>query len=96
MAVSAMVIAVATAVVMPSEARGVAIPSAVSDTQTGGWYMREYNGKIGIYRSGAAQPEQVLDVYVSMLPDEDKKMLAKGIYLKSRTELEERIEDYSN
>ena len=96
LAVSAMAIAVTVAVVMPSEARGILNSSAVGSVQDGGWYMREYNGKIGIYRSGAAEPEQVLNVYVSMLPDEDREMLAKGIYLKNRTELQERIEDYSN
>lgn len=62
----------------------------------GGYYLRAFNNKIGVFESGKNQPQQVLDVYISNLPLDAWKLLEEGIYCKDHTELLRRIEDYTS
>jgi hypothetical protein len=73
------------------------IISSSKSTSTGGtgYFLREYNGKIGIFSAGSDSPQQVLDVTIDSLPDEDQQMLVVGIYAPNKEELLKRIEDYS-
>lgn len=69
------------------------LTSHVSQTS---WLLREYQGKIGVFAEGSDKPQQVLNVYISTLPQDDQQKLKKGIHASSREELLALIENYSS
>ena len=54
--------------------------------------LRDYNGKIGIYKNESLI--YTLDVYIFTLPEEDKKLLTEGIEVSNKEELYDLIELY--
>lgn len=60
------------------------------------YQLKEYEGKIGIYRTGEDKPYRVIDVYVSTLPAADQIELRDGIYIQSDEHLQRIIEDYES
>lgn len=54
--------------------------------------VKEYNGKIGIFENEALI--YTLDTYVFTLPEYDKKLLSSGIFVSTKEELYEIIEEY--
>ena len=54
--------------------------------------LKDYNGKIGIYKNNSLV--YTLDVYVFTLPEEDKKLLTEGIEVSNKEELYDLIEIY--
>ena len=44
-----------------------------------GWVMRDYQGKIAVFQDGNDNPIEVLEVYVSSLPEHDQDLLQSGI-----------------
>ena len=57
--------------------------------------LREYDGKIGIFAAGDAEPIRVLDVYVFTLPEADRLALRTGIRVYSSEALRSLIEDFT-
>jgi hypothetical protein len=71
--------------------------SLISTTQINdGYYLRAFNSKIGVFEAGRNQPQQVLDVYISSLPLDAQKLIKAGIHCRDKTELLQRIEDYTS
>ena len=58
--------------------------------------VKEYNGRIGIFSADSNELLRILDVYLSTLPSEDVEKLAVGIKIRSESELQQIIEDYSS
>lgn len=58
--------------------------------------IRAYNGEIGVFEEGQEVPFQVLQVEVSLLPEEDQKMLEKGITIQGEDRLVSILEDYES
>ena len=56
------------------------------------YVLKEYNGKLAVYLNNDFQYE--LDIYVFTLPNEDKKLLSKGICVSSEQELNDVISSY--
>ncbi|MBQ8145261.1 MAG: hypothetical protein IJ039_00615 [Clostridia bacterium] len=56
------------------------------------YLLKEYNGKLAVYINNDFQYE--IDVYVFTLPEEDRKLLSKGIEAASEQELNEIISSY--
>ena len=54
--------------------------------------IKEFNGKIGIYKDGDFQYQ--INVSVSTLPEADKKLLLRGIEVSSEQELNDIISCY--
>lgn len=54
--------------------------------------LKDYNGKIGIFKNDALV--YTLDVYIFTLPEEDKKLLSEGIEVSNKEELYDLIELY--
>ncbi|MBQ7352975.1 MAG: hypothetical protein IJW54_03105 [Clostridia bacterium] len=54
--------------------------------------IKEYNGKIGIYKNDALV--YTIDKYVFTLPENDKKLLRDGIYTTDSEEFYKIIEQY--
>lgn len=57
--------------------------------------LREYDGKIGVFRQGNVIPDRVLDVYVFMLPENDAIRLEKGICVTGSDAVRSLIEDFT-
>lgn len=58
-----------------------------------GYYMREYEGGLAVFREGASSPYQILDYPVYLLSDEDKLAAETGIYAADEQVLRQLIED---
>lgn len=58
-----------------------------------GYYMREYEGGLAVFREGASSPYQILDYPLYLLSDEDKLAAETGIYAADEQILRQLIED---
>ena len=56
--------------------------------------VKEYNGKIGLFKSGEETPYDVIEVYTFTLPDYDKTILKTGFEIE-RENIESVIQDYT-
>ncbi len=53
-----------------------------------------YNGKIAVYESEMKFPKEILETYVSALPEDEAARLYVGISVYTEEELQSLIEDY--
>ncbi|HEX3026871.1 MAG TPA: hypothetical protein VHR42_06555 [Clostridia bacterium] len=70
--------------------------STVSAKKVTGYIVKEYHGKVGIFLTGKNTPQQILDVYVSSLPQPDQGELKTGISVATQQKLLEMIENYTS
>ena len=83
-------------------------PLSVSDTATGAeapapasrsaasYVVGEWEGRLAVYSAGRQTPDQVYDVYISTLPEEERKRLEEGIPVSTEKELASLLEDYTS
>ena len=64
-------------------------PTVSEETQ---YLIKEFNGKIGVYKNGDFQ--YLLEVFVFTLPENDKKLLLRGITVTSEQELNDILSSY--
>lgn len=57
--------------------------------------VREYNGKIGVFRGTGEKPYKVIDYDVNMLSEYDREQLSEGMVMESDEQLRQFIEDMS-
>ncbi|MDE5862478.1 MAG: hypothetical protein K2H28_09840 [Ruminococcus sp.] len=55
--------------------------------------VREYDGKIGVFRGESDTPYKVIDYNVNLLSDYDRQIISAGIVMESDEELRKFIED---
>lgn len=55
--------------------------------------VREYNGKLGVFRGESKSPYKIIDFNVTLMSDYDRELLKEGITLKTEQELDTFIED---
>jgi len=60
------------------------------------YVVRDFNGKVAVFKIGNDVPEYVFNVYTNALPALDQQQLGEGIYAKNDYELRGLIEDYSS
>ncbi len=58
--------------------------------------IKEYNGKVAVFKNNNTFPESVYDAYISVLPESDQERLKNGITVSDKTELQKIIEDYTS
>lgn len=58
--------------------------------------VREYNGRIGIFRGGSETPARIIDYDVSLLSEFDRAELRKGLVIETEAELRQLIEDLAS
>lgn len=80
---------------IPQDAASPFYNAATASSATCSYLLKEYNGKIGVFRIGNAEPFRILETYVATLPVLDQSELKNGIYLHSEAELKSVIEDYT-
>ena len=61
-------------------------------TEDTSYLVKEFQGKIGVYKNNDFQ--YLLDVFVFTLPDQDKKLLSQGITVSSEQELNALLSTY--
>ena len=57
--------------------------------------VREYNGRIGVFRGEAEQPYRIIDFNFSLLSEYDREQLREGIIMENEEMLKKFIEDFS-
>ena len=77
-------------------ARSVDTPSRISVTapeSTVVCEVREYNGRIGLFKDGSSAPYRVIDYDVALMPDFDREQLREGVVMETEEELRRFMED---
>lgn len=69
---------------------------SVSEQVSYQYVVKEHDGKIGVFSPGSAEPGQVLDIEISVLPEFDRLALQQGIEIRSDAELRRLIEDFDS
>ena len=60
------------------------------------YIIKEYDGKIGVYKAEEKNPFQVIDIPVYLLPPYDKTELQSGIPVENEEKLQQILEDYTS
>ncbi len=68
----------------------------VSSQSTIQFVLKEYQGKLGLFRGNAETPYQTLDFDINYLGEYDRELLKRGIGVDTERELEILIEDYTS
>lgn len=70
----------------------------VTETQPAviGYYLKEYNGELAVFRGDSSTPFKVLGVSINVMSDYDKKLLSEGIYAENESALNTLIEDFTS
>lgn len=63
-------------------------------SEEGKYWLRVVDGRLGVFLDEAENPEMVLDVYLSSLPQADQEALQEGVCAESYRQLLSLIEDY--
>lgn len=58
--------------------------------------VKEYEGKVAVFKNSDTAPTTVYESYVSLLPEQDRLRLSQGIRVDSTEELQKIIEDYTS
>lgn len=84
-------------VVKPQEKAVATAPRAVSEERSGtGYVLKEYKGRLAIFKDNSDIPFEVFDIFTSSLPQSDRELLKNGISAKSETELSKLVSDYTS
>ncbi len=70
------------------------ITTTSSVNQEYNYLIKSFNGKIAVYEKDKDNPIKVYNIYINSLTENDIMLLNKGIKVKSKNELELKIEDY--
>lgn len=60
------------------------------------YILKEYQGKVGVFKNNQSEPIFIINVFVNTLPDYDVESLKNGIYIKDEAELSKIIEDFES
>ena len=58
--------------------------------------VKEYEGKIAVFKNDDSKPTTIYDSYISLLPESDRIRLQKGITVDNTNDLQKIIEDYTS
>jgi hypothetical protein len=57
--------------------------------------IKDYKGRIAIFKYGKEVPLEIFDIYTDSLPNEDSYKIQKGLNVIDEKELQRLIEDYT-
>lgn len=58
--------------------------------------LKEYQGRLAVYKYGQSTPYEIFEIQVSSLPEEDAQSLKKGIQITNEKELKKLISDFTS
>ncbi|MGN1481902.1 hypothetical protein [Porcipelethomonas sp.] len=101
MAISMLIIIITVANTVKGQknrAEKLAQESFITETQPAaiGYYLKEYNGELAVFRGESETPFKKLGVSVNVMSDYDRELLAEGIYAEDEKTLNILIEDYTS
>lgn len=70
------------------------ISETTNENNSHQYILKEYQGKVGIFKPGEETPEEVLDIDPTILPETDQEDLRNGIFIDNADELRTLIEDF--
>ena len=76
-----------------AEAKSERVPYELEQVD---FIVREYEGKLGVFRGESMDPYRVIDFSVSLLSEYDREQLREGIVIESDEALDTFIEDISS
>lgn len=81
---------------IPQSDSGMLIPQepAEATTTQGGYFIKEYGGRVSVIKDGSDVPEMIFDIQTKLLPEVDRQQLSQGIYVETYEELIRLVEDY--
>lgn len=95
MTVSAVLLLTAAAETVKHEKSTAAVREASLRPQPSpGFVLKEYEGRMALYRENAPRPYRILDREVWLLPEEDRLALQEGILVATEQELRQLLEDW--
>ena len=59
------------------------------------YIIKDYKGRVAIYKYGKNLPLEIFDIYTDSLPEADSLKIYKGINITNEKELQKIIEDYT-
>ena len=68
--------------------------AAFAEKEPVGFVLKEYEGKVALFRENSQRPYQILNIEVYLLPDADKEALREGILAENEEELKKILEDW--
>ncbi len=68
----------------------------VQELETVEFVVREYNGKLGVFRGSNDEPYRIIDCNFSLLSDYDRELLVEGVVMSTEQELNTFIEDMTS
>lgn len=72
-------------------------PAGDHVTVTARYVLRDWHGRLAVFREGSAAPEQVYDeVAVATLPPAEQQRLQQGVIVSDRVMLRRLLEDYTS
>ena len=80
----------------PSPGGTAAVSPAPDEAQPAAYTLREYEGKLAVFRGDSKAPYQIYDVSVNTLPEYDRTLLKEGIPAETSAQLDRLIEDYTS
>ena len=60
------------------------------------YVLKDYYGKVAVFKYNSNVPQETLDVYTNTLPKFDQIELSSGVYAYNNNELNNLIEDYDS
>ncbi len=79
-----------------ASATGESVPSATAAPPAAPCaYLGEWEGRLAVFRTPDAPPEEVCDVFLAALPDEEQRLLRARVPVYSEEELRGLLEDYT-
>ena len=78
------------------ETHSIPIETTVPVEKRGGYILKEYNGKIGVFRTNAQKPYTYVDMDINYLTEYDRELLTKGIEVDTQQQLNSLIEDITS
>lgn len=93
LALSAIIMGAAALSAPAPASPAVAVPTEV---QTGGYYLRDWQGYIAVFEGNAEAPASLTDIETGTLNDVDREKLQNGIPAQDKTELLSLLEDLSS
>lgn len=67
--------------------------TVMSETETV-YTLKDYNGKLAVFKDEAQIPYEIFDVFTSNLPKKDREAVKKGIKANGKEEITKIISDY--
>ena len=60
------------------------------------YLLKEYEGRLAVYKKNSTEPDMVFDLLIKMLPEYDRSMLQRGIYMETYEDAQRMVEDYTS